>query len=139
MPMSFSEEQIKKHEGFSKHPYRDTEGVLTIGYGRNLEKGISQEAADFLFAEDMTHVLVDCFRFSWYADLDTVRQAVIENMVFNLGFGRFSQFKKMIAAIIAEDWNKASKEMMNSKWAKQVGYRAEELAFMMRTGQEYDY
>ena len=34
-----------------------------------------------------------------------------------------------------EQYNFASIEMLDSKWAKQVGYRAEELAEQMRTGE----
>ena len=132
--MSYSEKLIRRHEGRALRPYRDTEGVLTIGYGHNLDDGISEEIANFIFSEDMQSVRNNCKKFDWYEDLGNVRQAVIENMVFNLGFYRFSLFKKTIHAIENEDWHTAAAEMINSKWAKQVGYRAEELSEMMYTG-----
>ena len=36
-----SELLIKKHEGKLNKPYYDSEGILTVGYGYNLEKGLS--------------------------------------------------------------------------------------------------
>jgi len=128
-------ELIKRHEGFRSKPYKDTEGVLTIAYGRNLEKGISDRIADAMFEEDMEDVYTDCHRFDWYGDLNPIRQAVIENMMFNLGFSRFSGFKKTIKLIEESDFDEAASEMLRSKWAAQVGNRSLELAEMMRTGQ----
>ena len=55
-------------------------------------------------------------------------QQVIVNMCFNMGSPRLSQFKKFIKAIHDEDWATASVEMLNSKWAKQVGDRANRLS-----------
>ena len=51
-------------------------------------------------------------------------QQVIINMTFNMGAPRLSKFKKFIAGVNAGDWNTAAVEMMDSRWAKQVGNRA---------------
>ena len=48
-------------------------------------------------------------------------------MCFNMGAPRLSQFKKFIAGINASDWSVAAIEMMDSRWANQVGVRAERL------------
>ena len=126
---------IKRHEGKRLTPYRDTEGVLTIGYGRNLEKGISDKLADYMLQEDLQSVYRDCTLYDWYFDLNNPRRAVIDNMMFNLGIGRFNLFKKTIALLEKGDYDEASKEMLRSRWAVQVGNRAVELAEMMRTGE----
>jgi lysozyme len=55
-------------------------------------------------------------------------------MIFNLGLSGFLNFKKMIAALGAGDYELASKEMLNSKWAKQVRLRSISLSNMMRKG-----
>ena len=47
-------------------------------------------------------------------------------MVFQLGIGRFSGFKKMIKYAIAGNWKEAARELMDSKYARQVPKRAEE-------------
>ncbi len=40
----------------------------------------------------------------------------------------------MIAAIEQQLWHVAANEMLNSRWARQVGKRAKTLSEMMRTG-----
>ncbi len=127
---------IKKHEGLRLKPYTCTAGKLSIGYGRNLEDvGISQDEADAMLAQDMVGVLSDCTKFPWFKKLNTPRQAVIENMIFNLGLSRFSGFRNTIRYIEAGEYEKAAEEMLDSKWARQVGNRANELSLIMETGE----
>lgn len=132
--MRKSLEMIKRHEGIELKPYRDSLGILTIGVGHNLENGLSEKIIDLIFEEDMETVIEDCNKFDWYAGLNKARQAVIENMVFNLGYGRFNGFKKTIELISNNQFNHAAEEMLNSKWARQVGNRAIELSQIMRSG-----
>ena len=138
--MNELKEMIKRHEGFRQFPYKCTAGKLTIGYGRNLtDKGISLIEASKLLAYDISSAQIGVcgvFAFS-AAELGPIPQVVyraLVDMMFNLGFTRFKGFKKMIAAIKEKDWNLAADEMLDSKWAKQVGQRAIELAEMVRSG-----
>lgn len=128
-------ELIKKHEGLRLTPYKDTEGILTVGYGHNLEQNITEMDAWRLLREDLQTVENDLHQFGWYRGLDEVRRAVVQNMVFNLGGPRFAKFKKTIGFIETGQYHQASEEMLDSKWANQVGRRATELSYMMRTGQ----
>ena len=126
---------IKKHEGLRLKVYDDSEGIATIGVGRNLEAvGITESMAMEMLAEDMESVFTDLSRYQWYNGLNEARQAVVENMMFNLGSARFSGFKKTLKYISDGDFLAASKEMLDSKWARQVGNRADELSLMMETG-----
>lgn len=138
MPMNrqLLRSQLERHEGLRLKPYRDTVGKLTIGYGRNLEDvGISRDEADFMLDNDIDQVERQLETVDEYRDLDAVRQAVIANMAFNLGFAGLMGFKNMWAAIGRRDWESASEEMLNSKWARQVGVRAVELSEIMQTGE----
>ena len=130
-----SKDIIQRHEGFRTKPYKDTEGILTVGWGTNIDQGISQNVADCMFDEAMKSVYEDCNKFDWYKGLNEARQAVIENMMYNLGLKRFSGFKKTIALIDKGDFEEASREMLRSKWSTQVGIRAIELANMMQSGE----
>ena len=56
------------------------------------------------------------------------------NMVFNMGIKTFMAFKKTIAYIEKGEYKKASVEMRQSLWAKQVGNRAIRLSKQMREG-----
>jgi len=130
--------QLRLHEGVEHKPYKCTAGYLTIGVGRNIEeRGLSDDEIDYLLTNDVNIVTDELVKsFDWYADLSPVRQRVVVDMVFNLGMPRFKQFKNMIAAIEAGDWMEASNQMMDSRWAKQVGFRASRLAEMMETDED---
>lgn len=131
-------DQLKRHEGLELKPYMCTGGKLTIGYGRNLDgKGISEKEADNMLTEDILDVYNMLGQFEWFASLDKVRAGVLVNMAFNIGFRGVQKFVKMINALSLKDYELAAKEMLDSRWARQVGGRATELAEQMRTG-EYD-
>jgi|SRR5690554_6313570 len=128
--------QLKRHEGLRLKPYRDTVGKLTIGYGRNLDdNGISEPEAEMLLDNDIDRVAGELYRIRGYNTLSPVRQTVIANMAFNLGTPGLMGFRRMWAAIERQDYESAAREMLDSKWARQVGSRATELAEIMRDGE----
>jgi|TARA_B100000123_G_scaffold272287_1_gene254422 lysozyme len=128
--------QLKRHEGLELMPYKCTSGKTTIGVGRNLEDiGITEQEAELLLLNDIGRVKQELVNDQWYMNLDPVRKAVIENMSFNLGYPTLKKFQNMIAHISEGNFELASKEMLNSRWSKQVGQRSIELAEQMRTGQ----
>jgi lysozyme len=57
-------------------------------------------------------------------------------MGFNLGISRLLHFRRMLSALEQGDYQKAAVEMLDSKWARQVGKRATHLNHMMKTGDE---
>ena len=130
--------QLRLHEGVEKFPYRCTAGYLTIGVGRNIEeRGLLDDEIDFILDNDIEVVMSEVsVTFDWFFDLSEVRQRVVADMIFNMGLPRFKQFKKMIAALEEGDWSEAANQMMDSKWAKQVGKRAERLRDMMETDED---
>ena len=128
--------QLERHEGLRLRVYKDTVGVNTIGYGRNLDDvGITREEADYMLAADIERVERELDTIDEYVTLDRIRQTVIANMCFNVGFRGLLNFKRMWKHLGRHDYPGAAKEMLNSKWAGQVGNRAIELAKIMRTGE----
>lgn len=129
-------DQVRRDEGLRLHPYVDTVGKTTIGYGRNLvDKGISTDEANVLLKNDVDEVAALLRnRLPWFEALDDVRQAVLVNMCFNMGFGGLEEFTKFLAAAAQGRWSDAKAEMLDSAWAKQVGERANRLATQIETG-----
>lgn len=126
----------RRYEGLNIFPYQCPTGHVTIGYGHNLENGISKEAAEFILKQDMQSAQVALSRrFRWFKTLDSVRQFVLVDMCFNMGIASLCTFKKLLAALQRGDFLLAATEMLNSRWAGQVGRRARELAEMMKTGE----
>jgi len=130
--------QLMRDEGIEYELYLCTEGKQTIGVGRNIEDlGISHDEAMYLLDNDINRILKEMKRhssFRMFADLSDNRKIVICNMVFNLGITRFLKFKRMIAALNLQKYDIAATEMLDSKWASQVGNRAQNLASLMREG-----
>lgn len=133
MSRSKAIEMLKRHEGYRSKPYRCSAGKITIGYGRNLEDvGVNESEAEILLINDYNAAEDEASKFSWFEGLSDVRREVVIMMIFNLGYPRFTGFKKTIAALAAGDYESAASEMLDSKWAAQVGLRAFELSAMMQ-------
>ena len=134
-------DMLTLHEGLELKPYKCTSDKLTIGIGRNIEDiGITEEEARYLLQNDVDRILKEVEHWTFLEKLDDVRQAVILDMVFNMGISKFNAntWVKTFAAIQDKDWEKAANEMLDSKWAKQVGQRAIRLSQMMRKGEWYE-
>jgi len=150
-------DQLILHEGLELKVYKDTLGIDTIGVGRNLEDrgitdgelmhmnllreeihttGITEKDARFLLGNDIDIVereLLDAH--PCMERLDDVRIRVLLDMAFNLGVPRLRKFKNMWAGIHEGDYIRAGDEMMDSRWANQVGARAVRLCKMMKEGE----
>lgn len=131
-------DMIKRHEGYRDRVYIDSVGVPTAGYGHAFLQGspVPAVVCDILFEEDFKAAKIDYEMLANRNDLELspVRRAVILNMLFNMGLAKVMKFKKMLTALQNHAWGLAADEMLDSKWAKQVGHRSEELAEMMRNG-----
>lgn len=128
--------ELKRDEDVRSTVYLDSEGIATIGVGRNLvDRGLSDDEIEYLLRNDIVIAFGDALKlFPSFATLTDARQRALVNMSFNLGIDRLGKFRKMRAAIQAGDWDKAADEMLDSKWACQVGPRAYRLSQMMREG-----
>ena len=151
-------EELIKHEGLKLQVYKDTLGIDTIGIGRNLEDrgitkeelealdiptidhvyeyGITEADAVYLATNDVQIVEEELVRAHPCVDrLDSVRQLILMDMAFNMGVPRLCKFKKMWNAVHEEDFPTAAKEMLDSRWARQVKSRATKLANAMHNGE----
>lgn len=127
----------KKFEGLRLRLYKCPSGKLTIGYGHNIEDlGISLSQAEWILQTDLEYANMECYAMiPAYAKVNDARKFVLLDMCFNMGIKRLLTFKKMLAALDKNDYDKAAKEMLDSKWAKQVGKRAKELSEIMIKGE----
>lgn len=126
---------LKRHEAILFKPYRDSVGKLTIGIGRNLDDvGISSDEVALMFSNDLDRAIyVARSIFSSFDAYTPNRQIGLLDMAFNLN-NRLREFKKTIQFILEGNWEAASREMLNSKWAEQVGNRAVEDSELIRKG-----
>ena len=123
-------EQLKIHEGYKPKVYKCTAGVDTIGLGFAIKDlHLSEEVCELILQEKL-EVLEERFedKFDWFTTSPVEVRNVMLNMAYQLGFRGFCKFKKTIAYLEEAEWDKASVEMLDSKWAKQTPNRAKELS-----------
>lgn len=131
-------EDVMLAEGLRLHAYQDTAGVWTVGYGHaHVPPGTvwtCEQAVDALRA-DLDDAEAECERhLPWWREMDGVRQAVVCEMMFNMGWPRLSGFHDALTAMQAHDYERAAAALLDSRWASQVKGRAVRLAEQMRTG-----
>lgn len=134
--METLEQQLIRHEGYRQFPYKCSVGIWTVAIGRNLkDRGISEDEAKYMLHNDIEICKQELnLLYPLVKALSPARYNVLINMCFNIGIKRLSGFKKMWQALSVGDYDEASRQMLDSKWAKQVGFRSDELASIMRLG-----
>ena len=137
-------EQLEIDEGCVYKIYNDHLGYPTFGIGHLViesdpENGqeigtpVSESRVIEAFEQDVQTVLSDCaILYPDFDELPEEAQQVIANMMFNMGRPRLSGFKGMKRGVDSRDWNAAADEMVDSRWYRQVGARAERLVERMR-------
>ena len=137
---------IGRDEGFRAEAYNDTEGIPTVGYGRNLRDvgwkgrkyaskdefnseypdGISEQEARETLEGDVEQGISDAKRLAGDAwdSLSDLRQEILSNLSFNLGYSRFSKFRGAWRNLKAGDAGMTAMELADSKWARQVKRRS---------------
>jgi len=132
-------DSIKTHEGYRDKVYRDHLGNRTVGYGHlcldnekwSDSKVYPLKVLDQTFDYDFNIALNDARKLIVEDSIHQDAFACLINLCFNLGGPRASRFKKMLAALEDKNYPEASKEMLDSKWARQVPNRARELSEIM--------
>lgn len=140
--------QLAKHEGSRPFVYDDctgkpigegtfVRGIPTIGIGRNLSaKGLSEDEIRYLLDNDINDCAVHAHsKYSWFTQLDSVRQNAVMELLFNLGPTKFAGFKKFINFMNEGRWAQAGEELKRSLWYGQVKGRADTVISMIVKGE----
>ncbi|QDP64318.1 MAG: putative endolysin [Prokaryotic dsDNA virus sp.] len=148
-------EQITEDEGYRQEVYKCTAGYDTVGIGFALKDltftpeesyaillwqiqngtiTMGLEDSKLILAKKIASLHLSLAkRFDFYDNLPPMIQSVLLNMSYQLGSYGVSKFKKMLKAMEESDWKEASKEMLDSKWAKiDTPARANRLATIVR-------
>jgi lysozyme len=128
--------QLKIDEGVRLKPYVDSAGKFTIGCGRNLtDDGISDAEMEVLLANDVNDAaVVAASTFNFDATISDERKAALCNLAFNLGEHTLSTFTTFIGLVLARDWNGAADDLVQTRYATEVGPRAQRICDKLRSG-----
>ena len=135
-----------RDEGVRLRVYRCTAGHLTIGVGHKLTERevlqglseISLEQSGYLLHMDIGIAMNGCasiFGRDRFDSFTEARQRALVNMCFQLGTQGLAKFRKMVDAIMRDDWATAQAEALDSKWARSDSpARAQRVAHMLGRG-----
>lgn len=133
-------DSIKKHEGYRDYIYLDSLNNPTCGWGHHLyhKSRVPLAANEAFLKQDIADAISDFLRLpkKYYEKLNPVRRRIIVEMIFNMGIQRVLGFKKMWKATMIENWEEAKIQLLDSRWARQVGNRAIEMADVYERGED---
>ena len=145
-------QEISSDEGKVLHAYLCSQSHKTVGIGHKVletdaeaalpihgtyddvddDQCISEARCYELFQEDVQIAIDGCEKiYGNWEELSQEVQHILVNMCFQLGQGGLSKFKNLKVAIEDYQWQRASEEMMDSRWAGQTPERAERLKSRM--------
>ena len=134
--------RIREHEGFRDTPYLDSLGKATIGYGHLItDEDEFEEGKQYpkdqllkLFDKDFEKAEMGADQLVGHIqELHIEAKNIITEMVFQLGTTGVRKFRNMLDALESRDYQRASAEMLDSRWHAQTTNRCESLAKIMRT------
>lgn len=134
------ESQLIYDEGIRSYIYPDSLGFLTIGVGRCVDKritstGLSKDECLYLLKNDIeSHIKELTIAFPWFSSLNSPRQSALINLCHQLGISKLKQFSKAINFMAQGDYENASKEFLDSKWAAQTPDRAKRVCAQIKSG-----
>ena len=128
--------QLEDFEGLELKPYKCTSDKTTIGLGRNLDDyGITREEAYYLAQNNIDEIEDELDNaLSWWRDLNDARQRALINLAYNVGTPTLLKFKKTLEYLENGFYAKAGEEVLDSRWAEQVGRRSVFISNVFKTG-----
>lgn len=129
--------QLMRDEGNVPHAYQDSLGYWTIGVGFLIDKRkggrLPDTVRDFWLDYEINKITSELEkRLPFFSKLSQVRKDTLINMAFNLGVNGLLNFKITIQLMAVGMHTEASREMLDSRWAQQVGQRANRLSQQWR-------
>lgn len=138
--------EIIMREGFRTKAYKDHMGNPTIGvghlitpeelksgkiYGYDYRKGLTNEQVEDILRQDYQKAEESLQRVASKSNIDLSKlseeqKKAIREMIFQLGEGGASEFKKTLKFISQGQYEKAAKEAQNSDWYKQTPKRVQD-------------
>ena len=124
---------IKGEEGFREKAYLDSLGIPTFGYGFTY---ITEDEAEPILHNRISSISYDTLHMleGRGIELDDFRKAILMDMIYQLGMNNVMKFSKMLDALKDMDYDRASTEMLDSRWHSQTPKRCELLASRMKLG-----
>lgn len=128
---------LKDDEGWESSAYQDHLGYWTIGWGFLIDERKGGEIPVAVAEHWLTYAVTIRWnelvsRLPWMNDQPERVQRALGNMVYQMGVGGVSNFRKMLDALKEGDYDLAAREALDSRWAIQTPNRAKRVTDLIR-------
>ena len=126
--------RITAHEGYRPSVYKCTEGHDTIGIGFKVaDLELDEDVCEIILMRKLQKIHYElAYEFKWYATMPSIIRDVMLECCYQMGTKGWTKFKKANKHLSERNWEKASEEMLESKWARQTPKRAQTLADIVK-------
>lgn len=133
------EQKIIEHEGIKKSVYKDSKGLYTIGIGflcdPSMNAGLSIEECMLILRSRIANLERQLSQYDWFTIQDSVRKSALIELAYNLGVSKLLTFTTFLGLMKTREVGKASVDLANTEWAKQVGpIRSKDICMRIREG-----
>lgn len=104
---------VRKYEEFNSHPIVCANGEVRIGYGRNIDNGITMTEAGIMFEHDLEIIYLKLKPFSWFFDKPVFVQDAIMHLCYAVSFEQFLYMEDLIDHIKKSDYSSAAKNILD--------------------------
>ena len=134
-------ESVKRHEGYRSKVYLDSLNKRTVGVGHLCVEDFWEDGKEYeekflmdILQKDLQSAIDQGEDKCKDLKISDDAKFIIIEMIFQLGGNGVSKFRNMWKALQKDppDYEEASVQMLDSRWAKQTPNRAKEMALHMR-------
>lgn len=136
--------QLWTDEGFESYPYDDKTGPAPLKAGDTIEGTVTigvgftflteEEARAVLMIRSQSVYAQLIARMPWVSTQTDARQQALTNMAYALGVPGLSEFVSFLTKVRNGQFDQAADDLMETKWAGQVGARCSRVAEAIRKG-----
>jgi len=133
-------ESVRKHEGYRNKVYLDTLNKRTVGVGHLCVEDFWEDNKEYeesflmdILQKDLQNSIDGAENLCKNLNISDDAKILIIEMIFQLGKSGVSKFRNMWKALAENppNYEEASIQMLDSRWAKQTPNRAKEMASHM--------
>ena len=127
---------IRTREGFNSTPFEGENGWV-IGYGRDLNQGISEEEAEILLYTDLDNHINELMSYRFWDSVEATspRKAALVAIHYSIGARAFHGLTRFTTALDEDDWVRAARELTAA--SGKLGLKSgKSLSNLIRMGEE---
>lgn len=136
MDIEYVKRWIKKYNKYEKCTNLNKLNNFIIGYGRNIDEGITIEEAEYLLEGDIQKIFSILVIHPWFYIQPSNIKAALMNIACYLRPTRFFQLTNMFTALEDKNYTDAARQLLLCRWGDTHPELFKDCALMIREGSQ---